>query len=115
MIYGFIPWDDVWDNLFDADFPLPTFGNFYFTEASMLFLVAAVVIGVIAKLGEEGTVTTIVAGASDFLGAALVIVVGPRHHRGDEEHLHHRHRPELDGGRPCRARRAPASPCSPSS
>ena len=40
MIYGFIPWDDVWDNLFDADFPLPTFGNFYFTEASMLFLVA---------------------------------------------------------------------------
>ena len=42
MIYGFIPWDDVWNNVFDADFPLPTFGNFYFTEASMLFLVAAV-------------------------------------------------------------------------
>ena len=40
----------------------------------MLFLVAAVIIGVIAKLGEEGTVNTIVAGASDFLGAALVIV-----------------------------------------
>ena len=42
MIYGFMPWDDVWENVFDADFPLPTFGTFYFTEASMLFLVAAV-------------------------------------------------------------------------
>jgi uncharacterized ion transporter superfamily protein YfcC len=35
----------------------------------------AVVIGVIAKLGEEGTVSTIVAGAGDFLGAALIIVL----------------------------------------
>ena len=33
------------------------------------------VIGAINKLGEEGTVKTIVAGASDFLGAALVIVL----------------------------------------
>ena len=35
----------------------------------------AVVIGLIAKLGEEGTVNTIIAGASDFLGAALIIVL----------------------------------------
>jgi uncharacterized ion transporter superfamily protein YfcC len=35
----------------------------------------AVVIGLISGLGEEGTVTTIVAGASDFLGAGLIIVV----------------------------------------
>ena len=75
LIYGFVPWNDVWNTIFDADFPLPTFGNFYFTEASVLFIVAAVVIGAINKLGEEGTVTTIVAGAADFLGAALVIVV----------------------------------------
>ena len=75
MIYGFIPWDDLWDTLFDASFPLPTFGSFYFTEASMLFLVAAVVIGLVARFGEERIVTTIVSGAADFLGAALVIVV----------------------------------------
>ena len=74
MIYGFIPWNDLWDTFFGAEYPLPTFESFYFTEASMLFLVAAVIIGVIAKLGEEGTVNTIVRGASDFLGAALVIV-----------------------------------------
>jgi len=74
MIYGFVPWNDLWNTFFDADFPLPTFGSFYFTEASMLFLVAAVVVGVIARFGEEETVNTIVSGAADFLGAALVIV-----------------------------------------
>jgi len=35
----------------------------------------SVVIGLIAKLGEEGTVSTIIAGASDFLSAALIIVL----------------------------------------
>ena len=60
--------------IFDAEFPLWTFSNFYFTEASMLFIVAAVVVGLIARFGEERIVNTIVAGAADFLGAALVIV-----------------------------------------
>src|SRR3954453_12889391 len=59
MIYGFIPWNDLWQEGFGSDFPLPTFASFYFPEAGTLFFVMAVVIGVIAKLGEEGTVTTI--------------------------------------------------------
>jgi uncharacterized ion transporter superfamily protein YfcC len=75
MIYGFIPWNDIWDETFGSNFPLPTFADFYFPEAATLFIVMAVVIGLIARLGEEGTVTTIVAGASDFLGAGLIIVV----------------------------------------
>ncbi|WP_329483923.1 YfcC family protein [Kribbella sp. NBC_01484] len=75
MIYGFIPWNDIWGEAFNTDFPLPTFHDFYFPEAATLFIVMAVVIGLIARLGEEGTVTTIVAGASDFLGAGLIIVV----------------------------------------
>jgi uncharacterized ion transporter superfamily protein YfcC len=75
MIYGFIPWNDIWNETFSNDFPLPTFADFYFPEAATLFIVMAVVIGLIARLGEEGTVTTIVAGASDFLGAGLIIVV----------------------------------------
>ena len=74
MIYGFIPWNDLWHEGFGKDFPLPTFSDFYFPEAAGLFLVMAVVIGLIAKLGEEGTVTTIVSGAADFIGAALIIV-----------------------------------------
>ena len=75
MIYGFIPWNDLWQEGFGKDFPLPTFHDFYFPESAGLFLVMAVVIGLIARLGEEGTVTTIVAGAADFLGAALIIVL----------------------------------------
>jgi uncharacterized ion transporter superfamily protein YfcC len=75
MIYGFIPWNDLWQEGFGKNFPLPTFADFYFPEAAALFLVMAVVIGLIARLGEEGTVTTIVAGAGDFLGAGLIIVL----------------------------------------
>ena len=63
------PWNDLWQEGFGKDFPLPTFSDFYFPEAATLFLLMAVVIGLIARLGEEGTVTTIVAGAADFLGA----------------------------------------------
>jgi uncharacterized ion transporter superfamily protein YfcC len=74
MIYGFIPWNDLWQSGFGKDFPLPTFADFYFPEAAALFVIMSVVVGLIAKLGEEGTVTTIVAGAADFLGAALIIV-----------------------------------------
>jgi uncharacterized ion transporter superfamily protein YfcC len=75
MIYGFIPWNDLWQEGWGRDFPLPTFSAFYFPEAAALFFVMAVVIGLIAKLGEEGTVNTIIGGAADFLGAALIIVL----------------------------------------
>jgi uncharacterized ion transporter superfamily protein YfcC len=75
MIYGFIPWNDLWHEGFGTNFPLPTFHDFYFPEAAFLFILMAVVIGAIGKFGEEGIVTTIVAGAADFLGAGLIIVV----------------------------------------
>jgi uncharacterized ion transporter superfamily protein YfcC len=75
MIYGFIPWNDIWDTIFGGEFPLPTFESFYFAQATMLFIVMSVVIGLIARLGEKGTVNAIITGASDFLGAALIIVV----------------------------------------
>ena len=52
MIYGFIPWNDLWQEGWGTDFPLPTFASFYFPEAAALFIVMAVVIGLIAKLGE---------------------------------------------------------------
>ena len=75
MIYGFVPWNDIWDTVFSAEFPLPTFTAFYFAQATVLFIVMAVVIGLVAKLGEKGTVNAIIAGAGEFLGAALIIVV----------------------------------------
>ena len=58
-----------------SDFPLPTFRNFYFAEATVLFLVDAAIVGLIAGLGEQGTVETILAGAGDFIPAGLVIVL----------------------------------------
>ncbi len=75
MIYGFIPWNDLWQEGFGSNFPLPTFHDFYFPEAATLFLVMSVVVGLIAGLGEEGTVTTIVGGAADFLTAGLIVVL----------------------------------------
>ena len=74
MIYGFVPWDDVMDTVFGTGWPLPTFSSFYFEEATTLFLVFAVIIGVIARFGEEELVNTIISGAGDFIGAALIIV-----------------------------------------
>ena len=52
------------DTIFGTDWPFPTFESFYFAEASVVFLVAAVIIGLIGKLGEEGTVNAIIAGAA---------------------------------------------------
>jgi uncharacterized ion transporter superfamily protein YfcC len=75
MIYGFIPWNDLWQEGFGKDFPLPTFHDFYFPEAAGLFIVMSVVVGLIAGLGEEGTVSTITAGAADFLSAGLIVVL----------------------------------------
>ncbi len=75
MIYGFIPWPDIWDTIFGADFPLPVFNSFYFAQATVLFIVVAIVIGLIDRLGEKGTVDAIIMGAGEFLGAALIIVL----------------------------------------
>lgn len=78
MIYGFIPWDDVWQTTASTDFPLPTLpdllGDFFFAEAAVLFIVAAVVVGIIDRMKEAEIVDGIVGGAADFLSAGLVIV-----------------------------------------
>ena len=75
MIYGFVPWNDVMDTVFGTEWPFATFETFYFAESSVVFVIAAVIIGLIGKLGEERTVNAIVAGAGEFLGAALIIVL----------------------------------------
>jgi uncharacterized ion transporter superfamily protein YfcC len=69
MIFSVIPWSD-----FSSSLEPITLG-WYFPELAALFLVMAVVVGFVAGLGEEGTVTGIIAGAGDFMGAALIIAV----------------------------------------
>lgn len=50
-------------------------GGWWMAEMSALFLAAAILIGVIGRLGEEGFTTTFVDGARDLLGVALIIGV----------------------------------------
>ena len=108
MIYGFIPWNDLWQEGFGKDFPLPTFADFYFPEAAALFFVMAVVIGLIARLGEEGTVNTIIAGAARLPRRGADHRARARDHGRDEEHVHDRHGPALDGERGLRHARSGA-------
>lgn len=68
MIFSVIPWAD-----FGIGF-LPTLG-WSFPELAGLFTVAAIVVGLIAGLGEKGTVDAITSGCGDFIGAALIIVL----------------------------------------
>ncbi len=67
LIYSVIPWNDL-------GLPFPTLG-WWFGELSALFLLAAVVIGLIAGYGDQELVDTFVQGARDFLTPALIIAV----------------------------------------
>ncbi|MFH8586979.1 YfcC family protein [Streptomyces celluloflavus] len=68
MIFAIIPWADL------GVTALPSLG-WSFPELAGLFTVSAIVTGLIAGLGEKGTVDAIVSGAGDFIGAALIIVL----------------------------------------
>ena len=49
--------------------------NWWFPELAMLFILASVLVGFVAKMGEKETVRLIAAGASDMMGPALVVVL----------------------------------------
>ena len=49
--------------------------NWWFPELSMLFVVASVLVGVVARMGEKETVRLIGAGASDMMGPAMVVLL----------------------------------------
>jgi uncharacterized ion transporter superfamily protein YfcC len=48
-------------------------GGWWMAQMSGLFLAAAIVIGIIGRLGEPGLVAAFLAGARDLLGVALII------------------------------------------
>lgn len=66
MIYGVIPFEDM------GITAIPTL-FWWFTELASLFLVMAIVIGIVAGLGEKELVSSFVAGARDLLGVALIV------------------------------------------
>ncbi len=65
MIYGVVPWEDI-------GIPFPTWW-WWFPEMTASFLLFAIVIGVIGRLGEGQLTTSFVDGARDLLGVALII------------------------------------------
>jgi uncharacterized ion transporter superfamily protein YfcC len=79
MIVSVIPWADFaqyWAPFGTfADFLSTFFMPWYFPELAALFLVGAIVIGLIGRLGEQGMVNGIVQGMGDFMGAALIIAI----------------------------------------
>ena len=49
--------------------------NWWFPQLSMLFILASILIGFVAKMGEKETVRLIAAGAADMLGPAMVVLL----------------------------------------
>ena len=78
MIVGFIPWGEFNITFFDKFtgwLTGATFGNWYFNESSLWFLIMAIIIGIINKMGEKGIVDTFVDGADDMVGVILIIAL----------------------------------------
>lgn len=65
MVYGVVPWEDL-------GIDLPTLW-WWFPEMTALFLLFAIIIGLVAGMREGELTSTFVAGAADLLGVALII------------------------------------------
>ena len=78
MIVGFIPWGEFNITFFDKFtgwLTGSTFGNWWFYEAALWFLIMAIIIGIVNKMGEKGIVDTFVDGADDMVGVILIIAL----------------------------------------
>jgi uncharacterized ion transporter superfamily protein YfcC len=86
MIFSVIPWSSVLGGrAAPADYfvehavagaqPFWFELNWWFPQLAMLFILASVAVGFVARLGEKETVRLIAAGASDMMGPALVVVL----------------------------------------
>ena len=73
MIFAIVPWAQVINGP-DADSYAWQL-DWYFPELAALFLVMAIVVGLVGGLGEKGLTDTIVKGAGDFIGVGLIIVL----------------------------------------
>jgi uncharacterized ion transporter superfamily protein YfcC len=73
MIFSIIPWAGIFSGP-DAD-PYSWELGWWFPELTALFIVAAIVVGVVGGLGEHRLTDTLGKGAGDFIYPALVIVL----------------------------------------
>jgi len=85
MIFSVIPWSSLFggstgpaeDYYTHATAAAPYWFelNWWFPQLTMVFVVASVLVGFVAKMGERETVRLIAAGAADMLGPAMVILL----------------------------------------
>ena len=78
MVIGFIPWGEFNITIFESFtgwLTGSTFGNWWFYEAALWFLIMAIIIGIVNKMGEKGIVDTFIDGADDMIGVVLIVAV----------------------------------------
>ncbi|MFI5660086.1 YfcC family protein [Streptomyces sp. NPDC051684] len=74
MIFSVVPWASALTGDADAT-PYGFELDWSFPQLAALFLVAAVLIGLVARMGEQKLSSTIIQGAADFVSPALVILL----------------------------------------
>ena len=86
MIFSVIPWssviggtagpaDDVATHEVAGAVPFWFELNWWFPQLAMLFILASVLVGIVAGMGEKEIVRLIAAGASDMMGPAMVVLL----------------------------------------
>jgi len=86
MIFSVIPWSSVLGGSTGPaeDYQLHAVAgarpfwfelNWWFPQLAMLFILASVLVGFVARMGEKETVRLMAAGASDMMGPALVVLL----------------------------------------
>ncbi len=80
MIIGFIPWGEfVSENAFNGIVKYTSWltgfgiGEWWFYDAALWFLIMAIIIGIVNKMGEKTLVDTFIDGADDMIGVILII------------------------------------------
>ena len=83
LVFSVIPWDSIFDLGVNVDpithEPLPNDPwwnlGWWFPELTALFLVASVVVGLVAGYGEKQITGNIMRGFGDFIGAGVAVVL----------------------------------------
>ena len=82
LVFSIIPWSDLFGGqTVIADYETHTTAvkpyswelGWWLPELSAMFIVMAIVIGIVGRLGEKGTATAIIKGIVDFTGPAIVV------------------------------------------